>query len=135
MRYLARVLLAASVLAVASGGAALAQDRDRDHWDRDRDIHRFHERDFDAWRGGRWFHADHGGRLGWWWVVGDQWYFYPAPVYPYPDPYVPPVLAPAAAVPTPAPAPGTTWYYCDNPAGYYPYVAQCTAPWRAVPAQ
>jgi hypothetical protein len=83
-----------------------------------------------VWHGGRWFHSRHDGRLGWWWVVGDQWYFYPAPVYPYPDPYVPPVVAAA-----PAPTPGATWYYCDNPAGYYPYVAQCTAPWRPVPAQ
>jgi hypothetical protein len=26
------------------------------------------------------------------------------------------------------------WYYCQNPAGYYPYVAQCTIPWQTVPA-
>jgi hypothetical protein len=131
MRNLARALLAASALAVASG-PALAQDHG-EHWRNDRDIHHFRDHDFDAWRGGRWFHVDHDGRPGWWWVVGDQWYFYPAPVYPYPDPYVPPVLA---QVPVPAPvAPGATWYYCDNPAGYYPYVAQCAAPWRAVPAR
>ncbi|HUZ71675.1 MAG TPA: hypothetical protein VMU87_01710 [Stellaceae bacterium] len=68
-----------------------------------------------------------GGRLGWWWVVGPTWYFYPAPIYPYPypDPYVPPVVtAPPAA----------TWYYCSNPAGYYPYVPQCPVPWQPVQA-
>ena len=27
-----------------------------------------------------------------------------------------------------------TWYYCSDPAGYYPYVTQCNAGWQAVPA-
>jgi hypothetical protein len=26
------------------------------------------------------------------------------------------------------------WYYCSNPAGYYPYVSQCNLPWQTVPA-
>lgn len=26
------------------------------------------------------------------------------------------------------------WYYCQNPGGYYPYVAQCSAAWQLVPA-
>ena len=26
-----------------------------------------------------------------------------------------------------------TWYYCSDPAGYYPYVAQCNTGWQAVP--
>jgi hypothetical protein len=26
-----------------------------------------------------------------------------------------------------------TWYYCADPAGYYPYVTQCNAGWQAVP--
>ena len=26
------------------------------------------------------------------------------------------------------------WYYCSDPAGYYPYVTQCNAGWQAVPA-
>jgi hypothetical protein len=131
MRYLATAVLAACGLVVASGGAALAQ-RDRDehgpdeHWRSDRDISRFHERDFDHWRGGRWVHDRHAGRFGWWWVVGPQWYFYPAPVYPYPDPQLPPAVGPAAV---------PSWYYCANPPGYYPYVARCVVPWQPVPAQ
>jgi hypothetical protein len=130
MRYLVGALVAASVLVAASGGTALAQrDRD-DHWRGDRDIHHFADRDIGAWRGGRWFHGAHGGRGGWWWIVGGQWYFYPAPVYPYPDPYLPPTVALA-----PAPAPSPSWYYCDNPRGYYPYVAQCSTPWRPVAPQ
>ena len=27
-----------------------------------------------------------------------------------------------------------TWYYCSNPAGYYPYVTQCKTGWLPVPA-
>ena len=34
-----------------------------------------------------------------------------------------------------APKPPTqVWYYCPNPQGYYPYVAQCYSGWQAVPA-
>jgi hypothetical protein len=25
-----------------------------------------------------------------------------------------------------------TWYYCSDPAGYYPYVTQCNTGWQAV---
>jgi hypothetical protein len=27
-----------------------------------------------------------------------------------------------------------TWYYCSDPAGYYPYVTQCNTGWQVVPA-
>jgi hypothetical protein len=27
-----------------------------------------------------------------------------------------------------------TWYYCSDPAGYYPYVSQCNTGWQAIPA-
>jgi hypothetical protein len=127
MRTLARVLSAASILAMCGASAALAQPH---RWDGD--IHHFNDHDFGYWRGGSWFHGVHGGRNGWWWVVGPDFYFYPAPVYPYPDPYVPPVVA---VTPAPAAPAQPTWYYCSNPQGYYPYVAQCTVPWQPVPAQ
>jgi hypothetical protein len=100
------------------------------------DIGRFHEHDWAVWHGGRWEHGYHGGRLGWWWVAGGLWYFYPYPVYPYPDPYVPPlVVAPPAqsGVLPPAPTP-TNWYYCESAHGYYPYVMSCPEGWRMVPA-
>jgi hypothetical protein len=32
------------------------------------------------------------------------------------------------------PYPAQTWYYCSDPAGYYPYVTQCNTGWQAVPA-
>ena len=63
------------------------------------------------------------------------WYFYPAPVYPYPDPYVPPVIAVQPAPPVAQAQPQTqSWYYCDRPAGYYPYVTECPSGWKTVPA-
>jgi len=50
-------------------------------------IGEFHREDLGIWRSGRWFHGPHYDRFGWWWVVGGVWYLYPAPIYPYPDPY------------------------------------------------
>jgi hypothetical protein len=29
----------------------------------------------------------------------------------------------------------SVWYYCANPAGYYPTVSRCNVAWREVPAQ
>jgi len=103
------------------------------HWHGD--IARFHEHDWDLWRGGRWAHEEHDRRFGWWWVAGDSWYFYPAPVYPYPDPYEPPVTVAAApsAAPPAAPVPNS-WYYCEGAKGYYPYVQTCPGGWKKVPA-
>lgn len=31
--------------------------------------------------------------------------------------------------------PTTDWFYCRNPAGYYPYVRSCANGWQRVPAQ
>lgn len=150
-----RALLLVGCAAWAAGsGLALAQDRHGDPGHRDSgrhegpgpgtgpgpgwrggagpgrgwhgDIRHFPERDLGHWRGGRWFHGVHGGRSGWWWIVEPNWYFYPAPLYPYPDPYLPSVLGAA---------PPGYWYYCPDPPGYYPYVAQCFVRWRAVPAR
>lgn len=74
---------------------------------------------------------------------GYPYYPYPYPyAYPYPYPAPPVVYSPgyAPADPGYAPAPAAaaapaTWYYCNNPPGYYPYVQQCSTGWRAVPAQ
>jgi hypothetical protein len=93
------------------------------------DIRHFHENDFARWRGGRWFHGPHNGRAGWWWIVGGFWYFYPAPVYPFPDPFLPPV---AVVEPPAGPPAAQYWYYCPDPPGYYPYVPACRTDWQAV---
>ena len=100
------------------------------------DISRFHERDWHVWRSGHWNHGRHDGRLGWWWVVGSSWYFYPSPVYPNPNPWEPPpaiVVSPPEGTPPPAP-PTQYWYYCDAAQAYYPYVATCSGGWKPVPA-
>lgn len=95
--------------------------RGGDHWR--------HEGIPDHWRGGRWERSWHDGRLGWWWVVGPSWYYYPTPVYPYPEPPVVVVTPPPAAQ-----TPSQYFYYCPNPRGYYPAVPQCFAGWQLVPA-
>lgn len=38
-----------------------------------------------------------------------------------------------APAPMPPP-PAQSWYYCDNPRGYYPYVQTCSGGWHQVPA-
>jgi hypothetical protein len=74
----------------------------------------------------------------------DYWY---GPSYVYPYPYGPPVYVPAPVYAPPpvyvappvyvvplGPAPAQSWYYCDNPPGYYPNVPSCNTSWRQVPA-
>lgn len=115
----------------------------RDGGYRGGEIRHFEHYDVNVWRGGMWRHDMHEGQLGWWWIVGGIWYFYPTPVYPYPDPYVPSTVviqtpaAPTAPVAPPAPvaqpAP-QVWYYCNESKGYYPYVSSCPSGWQVVPA-
>ena len=64
-------------------------------------------------------------------------YYYPAPPYYYPPPVVtapasPPVYIEQGEDQAASPQPSNSWYYCDNPAGYYPYVKQCPGGWQAV---
>jgi hypothetical protein len=76
---------------------------------------------------GRWYHGWHGGRYGWWAIgPGLAWAYYDYPwwgsypgydYYGYSQPYA-----------------SQTWYYCSDPAGYYPYVTQCNTGWLPVPA-
>ncbi|MBV8094293.1 MAG: hypothetical protein JO110_13940 [Acetobacteraceae bacterium] len=80
--------------------------------------------------GGNWYHGWHNGRYGWWlvgpglaWTYYEYpwWGYYPDYGYDYDYDYNQPYA-------------GQTWYYCSDPAGYYPYVAQCNTGWQAVPA-
>ena len=96
----------------------------------------------DAWRGGRGFR--HGGRgffrphvvfsIGPYWGApywGPYWgpYGYSSVVVtPLPQVYVQP--APQTSAPPPQAQP--SWYYCEAPQGYYPYVQQCPGGWRPV---
>lgn len=102
-------------------------------------VHRFSPADFHAWRGGYWHHGWYGDRLGWWWIVNGIWFYYAAPIYPYPNPYVPGsvvVIQPEQPTPAPPPteAPTPYWYHCTSPEGYYPYVTECPGGWTKVPA-
>jgi hypothetical protein len=103
----------------------------RDHFEHRRfgEIRPFPHERFDRWHAGHWFHGEHLGRQGWWWIVDGEWFFYPSPVYPYPDPYVPP------AVVGQAPSPSTDWYYCASKNAYYPYVTDCPEGWQQVVPQ
>src|SRR5260221_2467595 len=59
------------------------------------------------------------------------------PYYAYPPPpvvYAPPPMV-YAAPPVVVSQPTQYWYYCDNPQGYYPYVASCPTQWRPVTPQ
>jgi hypothetical protein len=133
------------------GGRGAAFHGGPGHYDfRGRDFHHFSVDEQRVWAGGAWHHDWHDGRFGWWWYTDGGWYFYDDPVYPMPlvvsDVYVPdPNAAPEEppedpgyyAPPAPPPqglAPPQYWYYCDNPAGYYPYVQTCPSQFRPVPA-
>ncbi|HEY3636947.1 MAG TPA: hypothetical protein VGK90_02255 [Rhizomicrobium sp.] len=83
-----------------------------------------------VWTRGHWYHRWYNGHYGWWWFTGGTWFWYNAPVYPYPT-----VVSENYYEESDYSEPGPTWYYCYNPAGYYPYVPRCYGPWRPVPAQ
>lgn len=133
---LAPMALAFATLFIGLPGLAQRDHRTGppQHWRGD--ISRFQQHDRQVWRGGHWIHGRHNGHLGWWWTAGGLWYLYPAPVYPYPDPWVPPTVLvpnPPATVMPPGP-PAQSWYYCEAARTYYPYVATCPDGWNAVPA-
>lgn len=136
LRVIASAAVVAALLGSPFGARGMAENRGR--WEVARswghgDIRRFHERDLDRWRAGRWLHGRHLGRLGWWWVVGGMWFLYPAPIYPYPDPYPPPTVM--ASAPPPEQPPVQYWYYCPSLKAYYPYVASCPEAWMQVVPQ
>jgi hypothetical protein len=95
-----------------------------------RGFSRFTPQDRSAWQGGAWRHTYHNGYNGWWWVVGDNWFFYPGPIYPYPE-YVGPDYY--YDYYNYYPTPSNYWYYCEDPPGYYPNVQDCNVPWQPVP--
>jgi hypothetical protein len=93
---------------------------------------------------------------GWWWgwpyYYGSYWPYYGYPYYGYGYPYYygygypyaygyggypyySQSVAPAAYVEAAPVAAQASWYYCSNPAGWYPYVRTCSQPWQTVPAQ
>jgi len=47
----------------------------------------------------------------------------PRPTLVIPAPYAP--VVPVVPV-------GQTWYFCEQPYGYYPYVQSCYTPWQVI---
>lgn len=73
------------------------------------------------------------GSVGYVRPVPPIWYL-PPPLYPV-EPiaiYEPPPVV--IEQPAYVRSPGGTWYYCERPRGYYPYVRNCEDSWREVPA-
>jgi len=96
-----------------------------------------------VWVGGSYYGPGVGVYLGTPWYWGPPAYAYPpaGAFYPYGYPYgwgspayrYPPVVVdPPVYVERPAEAPAARWYYCQDPPGYYPYVARCNQPWMDV---
>ena len=113
------------------------------------------------WHGG-WGWGWHGwGCCGWGWGWGgprvsvplgwpgyygyNPYPYYPPYSYAPPNSYAPPYgYAPSYGNAPPSnyapptqqqpPAQAQSWYHCDNPQGYYPYVQSCSSGWRQVPA-
>jgi hypothetical protein len=115
------VVIGALLLGAVSAGDASAWDRGR---------HGFHH----GFHGPRGFF---GPRV----FVGPRFYgpgfypygyAYPYPYYDYPPPVV--VTPPPTEYVQRAPSPPVSgyWYYCQDPAGYYPTVAACPGGWIQV---
>jgi hypothetical protein len=70
--------------------------------------------DVSRWHSGHWWHGQHEGRIGWWWIVGPDFFWYPSVTALYPEPTE------------------GYWYWCDAYQQYYPDVTDCPSGWRAV---
>jgi hypothetical protein len=101
-----------------------------------------------GWNRGHWQHDRHGGRLGWWWVVGPSWYYYQAPhsfvVIQQPaqpimiqqaPPVAAPVAPPVAMMPQPAPPVSPVLYYCKATGTHYPETMTCPGGWSMMTAE
>jgi hypothetical protein len=74
--------------------------------------------------GSHWYHGWRGGQYGWWGDGLGRTY------YPYGWDYYPDYGYYSSGQPSAS----QNWYYCSDPAGYYPYVTQCNTGWQTVPA-
>jgi len=141
----ATLALGSLVLGGLVPNSAHAFERDSHYW-----------RHESRWQQGHWTHDRHGGRLGWWWVVGPTWNFYPrpflypgyaprtiiveqAPPQPAPQTVIvqsPPVQAPQAMTPpaTQVIAQTPTLYYCRDTGTYYPDTMTCPGGWSQAQA-
>ena len=82
---------------------------------------------------GRFGHGHGRGHFGGALVIGGGFGLWDSAVYPYPYYGYPYAYEPSVTYIN-MPPPTQVWYYCDAAGAYYPYVASCPGPWRAVPA-
>ncbi len=82
-------------------------------------------------------HHVHGGtRFGFYFGLPLYWGGYPYDYYPYYRRNVYIIESPPVYIQRQPPVyvqqPTSYWYYCQDPAGYYPYVQSCPTPWMKV---
>jgi hypothetical protein len=116
-------------IVILSCGPAVAREDQYGFDELDTPHHRHHHNDFDDQDSGG-YHHHHADGSGW---SGG------APHEPKRHAHrrgqlYPPIVA-SPIVPQYGLAPAASWYACDNPAGYYPYVGSCLTQWRQLPAQ
>ncbi len=91
-----------------------------------------------GWRGGWGPYRGYGGWYGGVWL--DPWAvdYWPGYYGGDPEVIVAPVQTPTYVEPAPVTnvpqSGGSDWFYCGNPAGYYPYVRNCSVSWQRVPS-
>lgn len=81
----------------------------------------------------------YGRGVPWWWIVPPLAAMATLPYRSYdPQPLIiqqpapPMVIVQQPSGPQSAVPPVQSWYYCEAPKGYYPYVASCPGGWRPV---
>lgn len=149
--------LAAIVALVLASGVAMAQGRGGGRGGAPPHGGAWHGGDTRHDGGGRWHGDGWHGSVGlyfggpywaWGWPYAYaypypypyRYYGYPYYAYPYhyPYPYYEPNIEYVPPEPrayierSPRAQPTSYWYYCTDPAGYYPYVRNCSKPWIEV---
>ncbi|MDR2839526.1 MAG: hypothetical protein LBV49_13310 [Azonexus sp.] len=84
---------------------------------------------------GFWGGGYYGGYYPWGGYVSPWWTVPVVPPVVVTQPQAAPTYiqqTPAASAPVSAPAASDVWYYCRDPAGYYPYVSECKGNWLRV---
>ncbi|MGZ3699184.1 MAG: hypothetical protein ACXWPM_10610 [Bdellovibrionota bacterium] len=134
-----KFLVSAFLFIIATGTLGASAAHADEHWGRRRPGPRIEPRM--EWGHGRWIHDRHNGRLGWWWIVGNSWFFYDRPhsfVQVVPPPVVveqaPPVVIqqqplPPAVAPPIAPPASPVLYYCKATGTHYPETMSCPGGW------
>ena len=130
--------IACTILALAFGVVVESAADDDDYYE---DHHGGHYEDhYGGHHGGHYGHSSShfglyfGSPLFW---GGSPYYRDYSPDYDYPRRTViierePPVYIQRAPQPQPQAQATQLWYYCPNPAGYYPHIASCSQQWVPV---